>query len=139
MKQLTVVEPPSREGAANRASDSQQAGPHGAPANGGAKSVEDLSAMQLRAVTLLAAGKSVAVTAAELTIDRSTIHRWKHEPAFMEELHRLAREMQEHINSRMLSLAGDAMDTVENLLASGYPDRTRVAAAALILKHVLKN
>jgi hypothetical protein len=139
MNQLTIVESPSREDASNRASDSQQAEPQGAPANDGAKVVEELHPLQLQAAALLAGGKTVTAVATELSVDRSTIHRWKQQPAFLEEFHQRTQDMQDHFNSRLLSVASTATDILEVLLTGGYAETTAVAAANVALKHALKN
>jgi hypothetical protein len=48
-----------------------------------------LSARQLAAARLLAAGRTVPGAAAELGVDRSTVWRWQRDPAFSDELRRL--------------------------------------------------
>lgn len=73
----------------------------------------DLEPAQARAVELLAAGVSAGEAAEVLGVDRSTVWRWRQQPAFVSAL-RLAR--------------GDRLEQAVHLATRGVPDMVSLLA-----------
>jgi hypothetical protein len=98
---------------------------------------ESLTAKQLAAVGLLAAGKAYTDVAAELGVDRKTVWSWRRDPAFAAALSAELEDLREAIQTRVLALADKALNALEQTLDSGDSDSARVAAARLVLDRLL--
>src|SRR6478672_6222792 len=66
---------------------------------------------QLTAVTLLTAGQPLSAIAGILGVHRNTLHNWKKDPAFLEELHLRQTEIQSASHARLRVLFLQATHT----------------------------
>lgn len=98
---------------------------------------ESLTAKQVVAVSLLAAGKAFTDVAAELGVDRKTIWSWRRDPAFAAALSTEREVIREGLQDRVLALADKALNALERTFDSGDSDSARVAAARLVLDRLL--
>ena len=78
-----------------------------------------LSTEQHRAMELLLAGQSATQVATRLGLDRRTLYRWRHHPAFQAELNRRQLEMSEATDQRLRRLAEKAASVIEKKLDEG--------------------
>lgn len=90
-----------------------------------------LSVEQHRAMELLLAGQSATQVATRLGLDRRTLYRWRHHPAFQAELNRRQLEMSEATDQRLRRLAEKATSVIERKLDEGS-----LLAATTLLKLV---
>jgi hypothetical protein len=84
--------------------------------------VQQLDARRLRAVDLLANGHTDTEAAAELHADRSTLWRWRQEPAFSAELARRREELWQATSDRLRCLLPHAALAVLKLGGVGSVD-----------------
>jgi len=75
-----------------------------------------LSPEQIRAITLLVAGKSNTEVADTLGKERKTIYRWKQDPHFIAELNRQRKEIYEAGQTRLYGLLHKAISVIEHQL-----------------------
>jgi hypothetical protein len=96
---------------------SQQEATHllATPCNG----TQQLDPRHLRAVDLIALGKSDIEVARELALERSTIWRWRKDPAFQTELARRREELWSSSVDRMSALLGPTLDVLAEALDDG--------------------
>ncbi len=80
---------------------------------------QQLDPRRLRAVDLLAVGKRAAEVADELAVNRTTVWRWRDEPAFQQELARRREELWTWSIDRMRGLLPRALDVVAEALDDG--------------------
>jgi hypothetical protein len=79
-----------------------------------------LTVRQERAIEHLLTGMTVSATAADLRVDRSTIHRWLREDAdFQIVLNLRRREIVEAVQWRLITLVNAAIDALETALSNG--------------------
>jgi len=81
--------------------------------------VQPLDSRQLRAVDLLAAGRTNTEVAAEIGVDRTTVWRWGTDPFFRAELARRRHELWNASADRMRALLPRAFDAFEKALDDG--------------------
>ena len=86
------------------------------------------------AIQLLLMGKKVSKIAEAIGVDRRTIHRWRQDELFQEELDRRRRELWSAATDRLRALVHPAIDVLEQELAARY-DRMRYRAANAVLRH----
>jgi hypothetical protein len=97
-----------------------------------AETAPALSPVQLAAIQHLLAGETVTASAQAAGVSRETVHRWRKEDwLFQAEFNRRQREIQSAIQSRLLSMALAATDTVNQAIAGGD-----LKAALAVLKGV---
>ena len=86
---------------------------NGTPING-------VSAKQARAIAQLVNGATVTKTAKAAGVGRSTLHRWLREDWNFQAAHNAARrDLQREVESRLLSLAHAACETVATAIGAG--------------------
>lgn len=88
-----------------------------APATGpqleGPAADDGLTVAQRNAITLLACGRSIKVTAKRVGVHRNTVHRWlRGDPAFRAAYFSWQAEAQESAHARLLSLVDPAVSTI---------------------------
>jgi Helix-turn-helix of insertion element transposase len=92
-----------------------------------------LHARQTRAVDLLAAGTPAADVARELGVDRTTLWRWRREPAFVAELNARRADLWQATTDRLRALLPRALAALERAIEQ---DDWRAAATVLRLARV---
>lgn len=93
-----------------------------------------LDPRQEQAVFLLASGKTVTATAAEVGVDRMTIYRWVREKKFQAKLDRLRSDINNAAQDRLLALADRAVAVIQEDLNNDSDKRLRQKAAEMVLK-----
>ena len=95
----------------------------------------DLSAKQARAAWLIASGKSRVETAAEVGIDRRTLTRWLHDPAFraalddhLDEFDAESRTMARALRTSGIRVAAKALRKMEAALDNDNAETSYQAA-----------
>ena len=78
-----------------------------------------LTELQSRAIQLLLQGESISDVATAVGRDRATLYRWLHQPKFIAERNRLAKETYDASRARLHNLARRAIDVVERRVDSG--------------------
>ena len=96
----------------------------------------DLSEPQLQALDLLIQGHSDTRIAQSLTIDRRTLYRWRHQPAFAQALADQRHQLRQSAADRLHTLLPAAFNVLKTQLLAPY-DRTAFRAAATILRFAL--
>jgi len=99
------------------------------------KTERNLSEKQKNAIELLICGKSITNTAFETGISRTTLYDWLAEDAFSAELDRVRSRVQGEIETRLLALAGKAMDTLDGIF-DGADAELKLRACAIILRGI---
>lgn len=79
----------------------------------------NLTELQSRAIQLLLQGESISDVATAVGRDRATLYRWLHQPKFIAERNRLAKETYDASRARLHNLARRAIDVVERRVDSG--------------------
>lgn len=92
-----------------------------------------LSAKQRRAVTLLAAGRSVTETAKEVGVARQTVSTWQRQFRFQGELDMATNELVYESRRELRALTSEATAAVREVLRSARSDTARLQAARLVL------
>ncbi len=98
--------------------------------------IEDLTPNQLKAATLLAAGRPCRATAKKCSVTPETISHWKRDPDFQAHLNRLKSDAVEDARERLRNLNDRAVGVLEDLLASAS-ESIRLRAAQYILDAML--
>lgn len=94
-----------------------------------------LSSQQEAVLLHLLSGKNQQEAAAAADCAPETVSRWMNGDAlFVAELNRRRREVWEGHAERLRSLAGDALDTIGDVLHGGGDERVRLSAALAVLK-----
>lgn len=96
-----------------------------------------LTASQIEAARMLAAGDTVTATADALNISRATLYRWQLLPVFYCYLNTLRNEARKLAENSLFSLVSEARDALRGCLTSPN-DATRLSAAKYILDTVGK-
>lgn len=89
----------------------------------------ELSPSQWAAIEHLLTGATVTEAAEAVGVDRTTVHRWRKEPAFQAAYNRGISELRDAAQARIYRLAEKAARTVEVAL-----DADNVTAAIAVLK-----
>lgn len=98
-----------------------------------------LSAKQLRAVALLAAGSNVKSTAAELDVNVRQITRWRESEDFREAERATQKEIYSEAIAAVVGAMGGAVATLAAICAdTEASSANRIAAARVLLEHGLK-
>jgi hypothetical protein len=100
-------------------------------------STAQFSEKQQAAALLLASGKSVRDTAAEVNAGVRTIYGWRENPDFRELVQGYQGEMIEVGLGRLANAVTQAVDTLTELLKSEESDSVRARAANDILNHFI--
>jgi putative insertion element HTH domain-containing protein len=86
-------------------------------------------------VDLLAEGRRLGDVAKEIGVSRQQLWRWRKDPAFIVELHRVRAELRQRRGDRFLSLVDKSLDVLEQSLDEGDPkaatDILKLAAGSL--------
>jgi len=104
----------------------------------GAVDVPDvLTGEQVEVLAHLVSGSSQRDAAAAVGVAEETISRWMHgDPLFVATLNGIRAEVWRAAVDRLRGLVGAALVTVEELMAKGESESTRLRAASLVLKSV---
>jgi hypothetical protein len=93
-----------------------------------------LTPRQQTAISLLTAGQTCSSTASILGVHRSTLHNWKHDPAFAAELARRQDELTRAADARLrLLLLQSTHHALDSLHADDPEDRWRNAFRLLTI------
>ena len=104
------------------------------PQNATENGQSTLSEPQLKALTALAAGRSVSDAAHEADVDRGTVHRWlANDSGFAAEVNAARLEMVERTRAGVRRLADDAIATLRELMGPGTPASVRLKVVELVL------
>ena len=95
----------------------------------------ELTALQEKAIYLLASGKGITETAKEIKTDRTTLYNWQKEAEFEAFYNKVRSEFKEQARNEMVSLFTDALTTVRNCLQSEN-ENIKLKAAIYILKQM---
>jgi len=99
----------------------------------------NLSARQQRAIAALLTSKSVAEAAASAKVGERTLYRWLAEDrAFRAALLAAEGDLLSTTTRRLLSLQGQAIETLESLLSRAESEGVRLRAAQVALELSLK-
>lgn len=95
----------------------------------------EISPVQQTVISRLLAGESVTASCAAAGVHRSSFHRWQaDDPAFVLALNAQRNELNEAIRNGLLALAGEAVNTIGEVMRdANQPGATRVKAAAAVL------
>ncbi len=81
---------------------------------------QQLNPQQRKAVELIARGRTVSETAAEVNVSRTTVRRWETEnPYFITALNRQRLERWDGAQERLRDIEAQAVETLEKALADG--------------------
>jgi hypothetical protein len=94
---------------------------------------QELTACQHAAIAAIIAGDTYTDVCKALGIDRKTLYDWRHQPHFAAELDAEVKALRESARSRLLSLAGLALDALRDVLLSHPKDAVVVSAARIVL------
>lgn len=98
------------------------------------------TAKQPRALLLIAAGRSTTEVAAELGVERTTIHRWRTDPEFDEQLRELLAEQTDALHSLLVASQLDvARCLIAVATAPDTVDMARVNAAKTFFELIGKH
>lgn len=93
---------------------------------------EELSGHQRRVMSLLAAGNSVAKSAQLAQVGRRTVYRWlKEDATFRAVYNAWRRELVQSARTRMLTLADDAIDTIQEAIIGGNVNASLAVARSM--------
>jgi hypothetical protein len=95
---------------------------------------------QIKAINYLLSGETITDTAQLVGVGRRTLHRWLDDPVFKAELTAKEAEILETVTRKLLRLAGDAVDTLGEVMnnANKPGANWRRLAAVSILELVLR-
>ena len=96
--------------------------------------MKDLSAKQLRAITLIAEGKTGKEVAVEVSVAPQTVSEWRKSPLFVAELNNFRMELLETARSALQHAPNLAVATLVELAESSDNPETRRKAALDILR-----
>jgi hypothetical protein len=92
-----------------------------------------LSIEQMKAIELLAQGQSVNTVAQSVGVSSQTIYDWRHDPLFIAELNHQRSRLWSEAQERLRSLANEAIDVLEDQLASDGP-KVALSAARYVMQ-----
>ena len=102
--------------------------------NGEEADLKDLTPKQIQALPLLAAGKTGAQVAKELSVDPATISQWlNHDPDFVEALDSLRWESLRTAQAELESTATEAVIELRKLVKDARSEQVRLRAAEFVL------
>jgi hypothetical protein len=99
-------------------------------------SASPLTPQQEQAIEYLAAGTSVVKTAELVSVDRTTIYRWLHDPDFQAGLHQRRREVYLAIQLRLMAVTDRALDNHAKAIEEGDLPTSRFHLQHLLAKTV---
>lgn len=88
-----------------------------------------LTGKQVKAVGLLASGRTCREVAKEVSVTPQTITAWKKMPGFVAELNRAKRDGLEAARTKLQHIAGDAVDVLIDLAMNAEGEEVRRKAA----------
>ena len=102
--------------------------------------VRKLKPRQVHALEHLVTGSTIQETSERCNVSERQVHRWLGEPGFKRELNALQLNALEGVSRRLVQLAGDAVNALEDVLQN--PGRAgagvKLRACAVILESVFK-
>lgn len=100
-----------------------------------------LSPLQLKALDHLLQGKTIAETARQLNVGRTTLHEWgRSHPAFIAAFQEARQRQQEAVLDRYHALATPSLQLLESIITDeSQPQKVRLRAALAVLKSVETN
>lgn len=98
-----------------------------------------LTPRQQRAISALLSCPTISEAAKTAQVSERTIYRWLIDQAFLAELHRQESELINSIARRLVSLADNALRTIQELLDDPQASSSvRLRAAENVLAHLLR-
>ncbi len=98
-----------------------------------------LTARQSRALTAMMTSQSVVEAAKTAGVSERTLQRWLDDPAFRKELSERQSEAVTTVTRRLVTLADQAVNTINEVLTDpDIPAATRLRAAESVLSNLLK-
>lgn len=101
------------------------------------RAISGLKPKQLKAINTLVGGGTQLAAAKAAGVNKNTIGRWlRNDAAFIARYHSELRELKRIARDRLISMVGDAIDSLKAVASNADPDSTpsRVRAAGLILR-----
>jgi predicted transcriptional regulator len=99
--------------------------------------IADLTPKQVRALSLLAAGKTGVQVAKALKVNAATVSQWlNHDPGFAKALDALRWESLRAADAELQAAASEAVAELRKLLKNGKSEQVRLRAAEFILTAV---
>lgn len=93
-----------------------------------------LTPKQIKAIYLLAAGKTTIEVGKQLKLRRETLSRWRRIPEFSMEFDRITQEMCDDMKSRLTCLVGESIGAVSHGIKSEGCTPQRLKTAFSVLK-----
>lgn len=90
---------------------------------------------QVRALALIAAGRSSAEVATELGVNRATVNRWRADPAFAEQLRELQDDQMDAVHAQLVASAlGMVRCLIDVATGVDTTDQSRVQAVRVAME-----
>lgn len=98
-----------------------------------------ISAKQKAAIRALMAGSNCTEAAKAAHVHENTVYQWFKEPAFVEALKLAEGEAMQAVTRQLVTLAGEAVDTLRDIMKDGEENASpRVRAADALLNRVVQ-
>ena len=100
--------------------------------------LEKLSDKQQQAILLLLLGDNNKTVASKIGVDENTVYRWRNEPIFKSALLDMRIQSLESIETKLHSLADDALNKLKTILNNAETENNQLKASIFILEKILQ-